>query len=123
MKKYLFLSLFFLFPALTHAQDLGTFLGQIEGYMDTLIPLAASLAFLVFLVGIVRFIWNADNEEKRKDGKQQLLWGIIALFVVFAIWGIIAVIAGTFNIGVGGKVTPPVVDCNYFESLGEECPQ
>jgi len=50
------------------------------------------MAIAVFLWGVFKFIANADNEDEREKGKQHLTWGIIGLFIMFAVWGIIAII-------------------------------
>lgn len=41
---------------------------------------------------------NPNNEEKRKQGKQYMIWGIIALFVMVSIWGLVAILTNTFGI-------------------------
>ncbi len=55
-----------------------------------------SFASFFFFWGVVLFILNAGNEEKRTSGKQKMLWGIIALFVIFSVWGIIAILQSAF---------------------------
>lgn len=51
-----------------------------------------ALAIAVFIWGIIKFIVAADNEEERAQGKKHLGWGLIGLFIMFAVWGIIAII-------------------------------
>ncbi len=51
-----------------------------------------ALAIAVFIWGIIKFIYAADNEDARDTGKKHLVWGIIGLFIMFAVWGIIAII-------------------------------
>lgn len=53
-----------------------------------LIPLLYSLAFLLFLVGLLRFFFTG-GEENRKKGKTFLLWGLIAFVVLFGLWGMV----------------------------------
>ncbi len=56
-----------------------------------------AVAIAIFIWGIIRFIAAADNEEERAIGKKHLVWGIIGLFIMFAVWGIIAVIRNFIN--------------------------
>ncbi len=56
-----------------------------------------AVAVAIFIWGIVRFIAAADNEEAREIGKKHLVWGIVGLFIMFAVWGIIAVIRNFIN--------------------------
>ncbi len=54
-----------------------------------------AIAIAIFLWGIFGFILNADNEDKRAEGKQHLIWGIIGLFIMFGVWGVIRIIQAT----------------------------
>ncbi|HEX8591367.1 MAG TPA: hypothetical protein VF696_01275 [Candidatus Paceibacterota bacterium] len=56
---------------------------------DLVVALLYALAFLFFLFGIVRFSLAGKNAEAREKGKQVMLWGIIALVVLFGVWGIV----------------------------------
>jgi hypothetical protein len=60
-----------------------------------------ALAIAIFLYGLVEFIVAADNEERRAKGKKHLTWGIIGLFIMFAVWGIIEIILN-FVSAIGG---------------------
>ena len=51
-----------------------------------------ALAIAVFLFGLMEFALGADSEEKRSKGKLHIFWGIIGLFIMFAVWGIISII-------------------------------
>ena len=55
-------------------------------------------AFAVFFWGIVLFILNTDDDKKRAEGKQWMMWGVIALFVMVTLWGIVEVLVGTFHL-------------------------
>jgi membrane protease YdiL (CAAX protease family) len=78
-------------------QDAGKFIN------DTLIPIILAIAFLIFIIGAVRFFLLAgkDNEDGQKNGKNLMLWGIIGFVLIVSIWGIITVIAE--GLGFAGK--------------------
>lgn len=63
----------------------GTIVPGVDG---VLIPLLYALAFLFFIYGISTSFFSY-NEEKRQEGRKIALWGIIALVVLFAVWGIV----------------------------------
>lgn len=65
--------------------------GQILSLGDMLINLLYLIAFAFFLFGVARYFMSsgANAEENRQKGRQHMLWGIIGLFVLFSIWGII----------------------------------
>lgn len=52
-------------------------------------------ALLIFFWGIVEFIAGMDSEEKRTTGKRHIFWGLIGMFIMFAVWAIIRLISGT----------------------------
>lgn len=54
----------------------------------SVVPLIYALAFLLFMVGMVRFFF-LGGEEGREKGKQFMLWGIIGFVVMFSVWGIV----------------------------------
>ena len=84
--------------------------GVIEWFIDIglkIIPLMAAIAFLAFVLGVARFIKAAGNEKEVKDSKNLLIWGIIGLFVMVTIWGIIAFLQGEFGFG-GGTFIPQI---------------
>jgi hypothetical protein len=74
-------------------EDTRTFMDIVNIFIDLIlmtIPVVASLALLVFFWGLVKFIWNVSGDEKAiTEGKSLMIWGIIALFVLVSIWGIL----------------------------------
>jgi uncharacterized membrane protein len=64
--------------------------------MNSVVPLLIALAIVGFIYGIIKYFLNPDNEEKKKDGKSFMLWGIITLFVMVSIWGLVGILSGTF---------------------------
>jgi len=61
-------------------------------------------AVLGFVRGIAVFIWWAENEEKRKDGKKFMLWGLVGMFLMVSFWGIIYIIQDFYF---GGPIGSP----------------
>ncbi len=107
MKKLAFLSAFLITPLLASAQasgprvdsvqDLGALLMGIIN--DVLVPLVFAIAFIVFIWGVfVYFIQGGSDEEKRTQGQQLMLYGIIGFFVMVSVWGLVNILTGTFNL-------------------------
>jgi uncharacterized membrane protein YidH (DUF202 family) len=57
-----------------------------------------ALAVVFFLYGMVEFLANQTNEEKKTTGKSHMLWGIVGIFIMLGVWFILGVIINTFNI-------------------------
>jgi len=75
----------------------------IIGVINPLILLVGALALLYFLWGVSKYIWHSGDAEKRSEGYQIMIYGIIALFVMGSVWGLVQVLAYTFLSGVGGS--------------------
>lgn len=65
---------------------------------ESLIPLFIALAVVAFMWGVIILVINSDNEEKKKEGKKFMVWGIIALFVIISIWGLVGLLANTIGL-------------------------
>lgn len=65
--------------------------------VNPVIGLMITIAFAVFVWGIIEFIFNADNEKKRDEGKGHILWGLVGLLIMVAVGGIIQVIVNFIN--------------------------
>jgi hypothetical protein len=80
-------------------------LNKIDRYiLNPIIILMFMIALAVFFWGIVQFISNADADKAREEGRQNILWGIIGMFIMVSAYGIIRVILATF-----GLPTPPFI--------------
>lgn len=80
------------------------------GVVTSLGYLFLSLAVVAFFWGIVQFIWAArqgSDGDGIKNGKQFMLWGLIALFVMFSVWGIITFVQDVFQIRGQTSITIP----------------
>ncbi|MCL9971946.1 MAG: pilin [Candidatus Pacebacteria bacterium] len=97
-------------PALAFAETLGGILDTIGQLIGAATPIVVALALVYFFWGLGQFILGSADEGKRKEAISIMIYGIIALFVMVSIWGIINVLQTTFSISGSGTVTPPTVD-------------
>lgn len=56
------------------------------------IVILVTLALVVFIWGIVQMMYGANSEEKRTQGKKHLIWGLVGLFIMLTVKGLIMVI-------------------------------
>lgn len=93
-----------LFPALAFAEEVDSltgifaFIQAIQGILNVLLPLVVTLAILAFFWGLVMYLWAAGDPKQRAQGKGLMIWGVIALFVMVSIWGLVQVIGSLFGI-------------------------
>lgn len=107
MKKIIFSVSLFLVPLFVFADaSVYTVVAHLKQIMDSIIPLLMMLAFAAFLWGVVKYIYAAGDEEKRKEAKGIIFWGILGMFILVAFWGLIQIVTTTFGIELGGEITP-----------------
>lgn len=95
---FIVLGAFPLFAFATNHYTIDSIVGQIvKLIINPLITLLMVIGTLVFLWGIIEFLMNADNEEKRSIGKKHMVWGILGLFLMVSVWGIIQVLCNFFE--------------------------
>lgn len=114
MKKPIYLKIFItsilvtpLFAWAAFPRDLT---GVINMFIDIglrIIPFLGTVAFLVFVFGVAKFIRSAGSEKEIKDSKNLLIWGVIGLFVLVTVWGIVSFLRSEFGFG-GGVGIPQV---------------
>lgn len=61
------------------------------------IPLIVGIAGIYFMVGVIKYVAGGDSEENRKAARNMMIWGIIALFVMISVWGLVNILIDTFN--------------------------
>lgn len=91
-------------PFFAGAQTVQNVLSTILGILNQVIPILMVIATIVFLYGVIAYITSAGDEEKQAGGKFYMIWGLIGLFVIVAMWGIVRILVNTF--GVGGTGVP-----------------
>ncbi len=65
-------------------------------YVNPAMPVLMSVVTLVFLWGVFKFVRaEGDNKKKAKDF---LVWGIVGLFVMVSIWGLVNILQYTFRL-------------------------
>ena len=65
--------------------------------INPLIVLLFALAVVYFVYGLVRYLLSPDNEEIRKSSKSHMLWGIIGMFIMVSVFGIMSLILNTLG--------------------------
>ncbi len=61
-----------------------------------LIPIFITLALVAFFWGIAKFVLSAGNAEKREEGRKVIIYGVISLFVMVTLVGILSFLQATF---------------------------
>jgi uncharacterized membrane protein YidH (DUF202 family) len=74
------------------------FVGKIStNILNPLIALMFGLAVLYFIYGVLQYIWNPDNEDARETGRRSMIWGIIGMFIMVSVFGIMRLIISSIG--------------------------
>jgi hypothetical protein len=93
--RYIIILLVVFSPLLSSAQtsttlfDLFAIVGSLA---NSAIPIVLTLGLVIFLWGLVRFMAASGNEQAIAEGKRLMVWGVITLFVMVSVWGLVAFI-------------------------------
>ena len=93
-----------LVPFFVYAATVGSILTALDGILKQIIPIIMILATVVFLWGVVMYVVAGGDEDKVKTAKQYIILGLIGLFIMVAVWGVVKALVNTF--GVSGGVIP-----------------
>ncbi len=87
-----------LLPALAFAQNVQNFgdvIKLILSFIRMLIPLVVALTLLVFMWGIFQLV-RSGSEDARKEAISVITYGIVSLFVMVSVWGLVNILTSTF---------------------------
>ena len=81
--------------------------------LNVVITIVFVLAIVVFGWGVVKYITAAGNPEKEKEARSFLWWGVVGIFVLASVFGLVQFIGKYFGVGQAqGTITIPKVQPN-----------
>lgn len=109
---------------------MGSFVDSAGGVMDRivtyildpLILLLFSVGFLVFVWGLTVFMYNIGDpgSEDRQKGIRHMIYGLIGMFIMIGVQGIIGILDDTFGLNLnnpgpgGGGIQRNSAETNVF---------
>jgi len=117
MKKFITSALGFALPVVAFAQtgnlsNISALLRNVGDIVNLALPIIVAVALLFFFYGLAKFILASGDEEARKQGKHIMIWGVVALFVMVSVWGLVAFLGNALGISQGQSL-PNVPKVNY----------
>ena len=77
---------------------LANLVGVLIGLVNNIIPVLVTIAVAFFIAGGIRFIYKSGDARGHGADKTILAWGLIALFILVSVWGILALLRQYFNL-------------------------
>lgn len=76
-----------------------TLLAKINDNIVTpLVALVFALATLLFIWGIFEFMFSSGDPGKRAQGSNHILWGVVGMFIMVSVYGIIRLVLSTVGV-------------------------
>ncbi len=98
-KKSLTLQLFALLlfvPAHAQGETIRTLIERVMDLVTLVLPIIAGLTLFFVLWGGVKHIAVSGDAKGREESRNALIWGVLILFVIVSVWGIVAIVSKTF---------------------------
>lgn len=86
--------------------DIGTSISFFNKVFGAFIVMFLSFAVVYFLWGVATYILQGDNEEKRSEGRQMMIYGIISIFVMVSIWGLVGFLVSSASLNNALPIQP-----------------
>lgn len=84
-----------------NASYIESLFGGARSILGLVVPILVTLATIYFIWAVFQFIKGKD-EATRKEARGKMIAGIIGLFVIVSVWGIIRLLGFTLGIQQGG---------------------
>jgi len=75
----------------------------LAGILKPIVPVLIGLAVVVFIYGVLTVMFS-EGGEKKESGKLYMMWGIIGIFVMVSVWGLVALLGNTFELNLAPQV-------------------
>ncbi|MBI2048490.1 MAG: hypothetical protein HYT30_01015 [Parcubacteria group bacterium] len=101
-------------PAIASAAGILDTIAVINRILGAVVPLLITVALIVFIWGLIQYLMKVGDEEKRKEGVQLMLWGVIAIFVMTSVWGLVSLLQNTFSVQRNEAIVPRAPDISVY---------
>jgi hypothetical protein len=93
----------------TYGRPIVEALSTVQIIMNILNVLLPAAAVLIFFWLVIKFIW--DRSKGKETNASGLLWGIIALAVIFGVYGLVRLTASFVGVNPDGstRITAPAL--------------
>ena len=110
----LYALLFSILPVSVFAQTMNfSYLNSFFYGLDNLfrgfvLPLLMSVAVVIFIWNVLRyFIWSADDSAGRETARIYIIYSLLGLVIIVAVWGIVYIILNIFGLSGAINNNPP----------------
>ena len=89
-----------LVPSIASAQaitDVNSLTYKLTNIGNVVLEILIAFAVIYIVFNAIRYIMAGDKPEERNAIGKGILWGIVGLFVILSIWGLVRILTNTFR--------------------------
>lgn len=91
-------------PSMAAAQaSFESILGTFGNLINQIIPILIAGALAYFIFGVIKFVIASDADAK-EGARKVVVQGVIGLFVIVSVWGLVGLVQNSLNIGTGSTL-------------------
>lgn len=87
--------------------DFKSLVNAIITNINYLITLVVGLAVFVFIWGIFKYFVAGADEKKVEEARNVLVFGLLGIFIMLSVWGLVNILIKTFDFGTTTQPSPP----------------
>lgn len=101
-------------PSIAGAAGLLDTINVVNRILSAVVPLLITVALIVFIWGLIKYLTKMGDDSERQAAMQLMLWGIVAIFVMSSIWGLVALLQNTFSVQRNEAIVPRAPDISIY---------
>lgn len=92
----------FLLPSISFAQSLNK-ISTVNGLVTRILAIGDLVLYLLVALAVIFIVWTVviylikpSDSADRKTAGLNILWGIVGLFIILSLWGLVNILINTF---------------------------
>ncbi|MEK7628265.1 MAG: hypothetical protein AAB421_02510 [Patescibacteria group bacterium] len=101
-------------PAFAGAAGILDSIGVVNRILKAVVPMLITIALIVFIWGLIKYLLKIGDEKERQAGIQLMLYGVVAIFVMSSVWGLVRLLQNTFSVQQNTAIVPNAPDIGTY---------
>lgn len=88
---------------------IASLISALAGVVGAIVPVLVTMGLAVFLWGLVKYMWGKGSGPDIESAKVLMRWGLVILFVMVSVWGIISLMQAALGINANATGKAPQI--------------
>lgn len=94
-------------PLVSEAAGITALLNTVRGWLNMLVPMLITLGIIAFFWGLAVYLFGGAEDHKK--GLKIMMMGILSVFVMASLGGLVSMLQDTTRTGATKTISPPCV--------------